>query len=404
MSSKTTNDSFWWGVGHAAFQVEGNPADSDWKTWTQTPDKITDGTNANLVTGFWNNYEKDFDQAADLGCTMFRLSIAWERVEPSPGVWDKAALDHYEKIILALRRRNIEPLVTLHHFVLPAWLSKKGGLESSEFADHFTHYAMTVVERLALGPAQVKWWMTFNEPMVLVTGGYILGEWPPGKKSLLCARKASRSIAKAHNQAVSTLKKNVEFSVNLKIGLAYHWREMQAENFGVLKSPAEKIMDWIFNTSFLNRINKNSIDYLGINYYGKSVMHFQTQWPFFKIDEGAGPTSDLGWVIYPEGLGEVLNDAYTKYKLPLLVSENGLADAKDLHRAEFIKNHIDQIKKALNKNIPVIGYLHWSLTDNFEWARGLSPRFGLIEVDYETGERKPRASFEAFKNIIKTGI
>lgn len=404
MESENNTKSFFWGVANAAFQVEGSPVESDWTQWTSSPGKIADGTDANKATRFWNSYEEDFDLAKELGSTMFRISIAWERVEPSPGQFNEEALNHYEKMVTALRARNIEPMVTLHHFVLPAWLSKKGGLESADFADHFTSFTLKVVEKLSWGTSQVRWWMTFNEPIVLITGGYILGEWPPGKKNIFAALKASRAIAKAHNQAAKAIRKSSEVPKEIKLGLAYHWREMKSENFGALNGTVEKVMDWIFNTGFLDSVNMKDLDYLGINYYGKSVLHFQSKWPFIKIDEGDGPTTDLGWVIHPEGLGEVLKDAYNKYKLPIVISENGLADATDEKRPDFLKAHIEQVKSAIKNGIPVIGYLHWSITDNFEWAKGLSPRFGLVAIDYEDGKRRPRPSFHVYKEIIKEGI
>jgi beta-glucosidase len=404
MNSKLQEGPFWWGVANAAFQVEGDPAESDWTHWTKALGKISDKTDANKATDFWKSYEQDFDLAKDLGSNMFRISIAWERIEPAPGEWDEEALNHYEKMIQSLRKRNIEPMVTLHHFVLPNWLAKKGGLESEDFSDHFTAYALKVIEKLSWSEAKVRWWITFNEPIVLVTGGYVLGEWPPGKKNLLAALKASRNLARAHNCAVQAIRKSSELPTGLKLGIAYHWREMKSDNFGIFSTSVEKIMDWVFNTGFLNAIKMKDLDYLGINYYGKSVLHFHGKWPFFKIDEGEGPTTDLGWVIHPEGLGKVLEDAFKAYHLPLIITENGLADATDSKRPQFLKEHIDQIRKAQEKNIPVIGYLHWSLTDNFEWAKGLAPRFGLVEIDYETGERKPRSSFEIYKQIIKNGI
>jgi beta-glucosidase len=392
---------FFWGVGHSAFQVEGSPEKSDWSVATETPGKIADGSNADIATDFWKNPKTDLDLAEKLGAKMFRLSIAWERIELAPGQWDQSALDRYQEIIVEIRKRGMEPLVTLHHFVLPLWLADQGGLLASDFSSQFSKYSQKVVGQLSKEPAKVKWWMTFNEPGVLVAGGYILGEWPPFVQDNQKSRSALMAMAHAHNLVVESVRANSDLSKDLKFSVAYHWRDIQADGFGPFNSLVAKMGDYFFNRYFLNSIAKN-LDYLGLNYYGRSVIHPSSHWPFFEIDEGTGPLSDLNWVVYPEGLGHALKDAYAAYKLPILISENGVADSKDSMRIDFIKNHILQVRKAQASGVDVIGYLHWSLTDNFEWAKGLAPRFGLVEMNYETGERKPRPSYYFYQKVINS--
>ncbi len=146
--------SFWWGVGNSAFQAEGAPADSDWRRWTREPGRIADGSDAERAVRFWDDPNPELDMARGLGAAMFRVSIAWERVEPAPGAWDDAALDRYERLMSSIRARGMEPLVTLHHFALPAWLAEKGGLTAPEFPERFDAYASRVVRRLARGPAR----------------------------------------------------------------------------------------------------------------------------------------------------------------------------------------------------------------------------------------------------------
>jgi beta-glucosidase len=405
LAAQANDEVFWWGVGHAAFQVEGSPANSDWKEWTENSKNIKDGSNANKGTNFWNTPEADFALAEKLGAKMFRLSIAWERIEPSPGQYDEAAMAHYEKIILTLRKYKLEPLVTLYHFTTPGWLAQEGGLTSPRFAESFSKYAQFVIRRLSLGPTQVRWWMTFNEPFVPVLAGYIIGIWPPGKKNLFTAIQVANTLIDTQNRTMSLIRQDKTLPQNLKLSVAYHWRDIQAEGFGIFNSTVRRVTNWIVNVWYLNAISASTqLDYLGVNYYGRYVLHFKWQWPFISVDEGEGVKSDLGWVVHPEGLKNTLKETYERYKLPILISENGIADAQDTRRAEFIKNHIAEIKTARKNNIPVIGYLHWSLTDNFEWAEGLMPRFGLVEMDYEKMERKPRPSFKVYQEIIKTGI
>jgi beta-glucosidase len=304
-------------------------------------------------------------------------------------------------MLLDLRLRGIEPLVTLHHFVLPAWLAERGGITAKEFPDQFAKYALHVVHRLASGPAHVRWWMTFNEPMVLISAGYVTGEWPPNKKELLLALAAITRIAQAHITAVQAVRRAQDLPRDLQFSVANHWRDFQATGFGFLNGKIAKLADLIFNRWILDMISRSTLDYLGINYYGRSVIHPQWKPPFVTVDEGAGRTTDIGWVIYPEGLGHVLKEVNDAYHLPILVSENGIADATDKQRPEFLKQHIAEIRAARQQNIPVIGYLHWTLTDNFEWARGFGARFGLVELDPATGERKPRPSFQVYKDLIR---
>lgn len=401
MTNLTHATPFWWGVGHSAFQAEGQPGDSDWRQWTQTPGKIRDGSNADAATNFWADPEKDFAAAKELGAKMFRISIAWERIEPERDRWDESALKRYEEIILQMRTYGLEPMVTLQHFALPSWLAQQGGLTAEDFSERFATYAHRVVSRLSKSPAQVAWWVTINEPMVLVFGGYVFAEWPPGKNQPLEAYRAAKNLQIAHNKAMSKIQRDESLNQQMNFSLAYHWRAVEAAGFGIFGSVVQKIGNWVFNTWFLNGLDKNSMSYMAINYYGRTVLSWQWEWPFININEGEGEKSDLQWVIYPKGLGDSLQQIYRKYQLPILVTENGLADSTDSQRADFLKSHVEQIQLAQSFGVPVIGYLHWSLTDNFEWAWGLSPRFGLIEIDYKSGSRKLRPSFEVYRQIIE---
>ncbi|MDX6770092.1 MAG: family 1 glycosylhydrolase [Elusimicrobiota bacterium] len=396
---------FWWGAGGSAFQMEGEPADSDWRRWTRQPGRIADGTDAERAARFWAQPEKELDLARELGATMYRLSIAWERVEPEPGRWDDAALDRYERILSAMRRRGLEPLVTLHHFALPGWLADKGGLTAEEFPERYAAYASRVVRRLSRGPGRVRWWMTFNEPMVLVTGGYLLGEWPPGLRSPLEAKRAAEGLVRAHTRAVAALRADTELPRDLKLSVAYHWRPVDAAGWGPLDPFVAWAGDRLLNRWFLEAIRAGeTLDYLGVNYYGRTVVRRADRWPFVALDEGLGVRSDLGWVVHPEGLGRALRDASAAYGLPLLVAENGVADASDRLRPDFLRAHLAEVRRAREAGIPVIGYLHWALTDNFEWAKGLAPRFGLVALDHETGRRSPRPSFRVYRDLIREGL
>ncbi len=247
--------------------------------------------------------------------------------------------------------------------------------------------------------------MTFNEPLVLVTGGYLLGEWPPGNRDPWAAKRAADGLVRAHRRAVATLRADKELPDGLKLSVAYHWRAVEAAGWGPLNPLVARAGDWLMNRWFLDAIEAGStLDYLGLNYYGRSVIRRRRAWPFIGLDEGEGPKTDLGWVIYPEGLGRALRDAHAAYGLPVLVAENGLADESDRQRSDFLRSHLAQVRAARADGVPVIGYLHWTLTDNFEWAKGLAARFGLVALDPVTGRRRPRPSYRVYQGLIREGL
>ena len=412
---------FLWGVGNSSFQVEGTPANSDWYRWTHTPGRIKDGTNADVVSDFWNMYDTDFKLAQEMGANAFRISIAWERIEPKKDVWDDVALEHYEKMLKQMRARGLEPVVTLFHFVLPEWLSEEGGVLAPDFVDQFAKYSRHVVERLALSPARVSLWMTINEPSAIILMGYlgnvsdIIGQWPPAhKNALLEARSALNNLVAAHVKAVGEIRK-LGYE-NVKVSVAQHWRVVEPASSGLINSYLASFSNQMMNRAFLDGVmtgstgfggavplpdGKPTLDYLGINYYGRNIIGFTSYLPpkFVALEEGNGKKSDINWELYPNGLLTVLEEVKS-YNLPILIAENGLADANDKYRRWFLKRHLKVLTEA-SKKYPIMGYLHWSLTDNFEWTLGLVPRFGLVEIDYKTLERKPRPSYYIYQKLIR---
>ncbi|MBS1985499.1 MAG: glycoside hydrolase family 1 protein [Bdellovibrionales bacterium] len=419
----TKSSGFMWGVANAAFQVEGSPAPSDWTDWVKKPGTIVDGTTGDRGTDFWNRYDEDFKLAQELGSNTFRISIAWERLVPAPGQWNEAALAHYEKMIVAMRARGLEPVVTLHHYTLPQWLADEGGILAKDFVNQFAAYSVRVVRRLSASPARVTWWMTFNEPMVLCNASYVSGEWPPGKKGdFQGAIKAAANLARAHIEAVRRIRAE---KLPIKMSIAKHWRLFEGKPGDITGGPLAKTVDWAFNRQILTALTtgklnfwmpgalwpendtialpekRSTLDYIGLNYYGRTFLGTKLAAPFFELSEGPGPKSDIGWEMYPEGMYLALKDA-AQYKLPILISENGVADAQDRFREEYIRSHLFYMAKAMREGVNVIGYLHWTLTDNFEWAKGLTPRFGLVEIDYSHNlARKPRPSFEYMKQFYR---
>jgi beta-glucosidase len=419
-------NNFLWGVANAAFQVEGSPKPSDWTAWTEEKGRIFDGSNAEKATDFWNRYEEDLKLAADLGSKAFRMSVAWERIETSEGVFEKSAIEQYRKIIQAVRAHGMEPLLTLHHFVNPLWLAKKGGVLAPDFPELFARFSVFVVGELSKDDLVLQW-STFNEPNIVAVACFLAGEFPPGAKNdFKRATQATFQLSRAHILAVSALRKEVlpRFP-KVKVGIVIHLRDFQPKTRNPLDRLIAKISDWTFNRQILKAAltgkifawypgskfyredlshlyDRKGIDFLGINYYGRTMVKFQWTPPFVAISEGEdGPKNDMGWEIYPQGLENVLCDAHRRYGLPILITENGTADHDDSRRPEFIREHLRALKRAIDKGVPVEGYLHWSLTDNFEWAHGHKPRFGLVEIDYATMARKPRPSYYLYQKLIR---
>jgi beta-glucosidase len=236
----------------------------------------------------------------------------------------------------------------------------------------------------------VNFWLTLNEPDVNPSFGYLLGKWPPQRRSLIVYLRVTRNLAAAHNSAYKVIKGKFP---NSKIGIAKHNAYFEAGD----KNPVNRLLkfatDWWWNEYFLNRISKHQ-DFIGLNHH----FHNRIDWGFNKNKNER--ISDMGWEIHPEAIYHVLKDL-ARYKKPIYITENGVADARDACREAFIRETLEWVKKAIGEGTDVRGYFHWSLLDNFEWADGFWPRFGLIAVDYKTLERKIRPSAFAYKKMIE---
>ena len=419
---------FFFGASNAAFQVEGAPQDSDWREWTRTnyPDgtaHISDGSNAERVTDFWNRYDEDFRIAEKAGLNAFRISVAWERIEPEPGVWDEKALNHYVKMIVAMRRRGLEPFVTLHHYVLPLWVAREGGVTWKEFPRHFGEFSRHVVARLSKAPANVNYFITINEPTILGRFGYLDDhKFPPGLNDASAACRALAGLAKAHIEAYRQIKDLGIKSV--KVGLAHNWQifEPLDKNSVSDQAIAQKV-DWMFNRAFMEAVitgdinfsmpfagavsdkvdlpgGRSALDYLGIQNYGRSYVTPSEKSPGYVLSEGSGPKNDLGWELVPEALYLAVKQA-ARYGFPIIITETGLADKEDRFRPKYLEWNFEAMRRLLAEKTDLFGYIHWSLTDNFEWAFGLEPSFGLVDIDYRTLERKPRPSLFMYAALIR---
>lgn len=402
---------FLWGAATAAHQIEGGMNNS-WTQWEKdNAQRLADGAKEkwqkwqqekfpemfqreNYISGrccdHYNLYEKDFDLAREGGHNAHRFSIEWSRIEPEEGKFNEKEIEHYRNVLKALRDRGMEPFATLWHWTEPAWL--KDGWANKKAPEYFSRF----VEKVA-GEFKdlVKFWIVVNEPNVGLGFGYFLGSQPPAIK---CPRKFFRAyfnLLRAYKESYKTIH---EIDGGAKVGYAHSFTPYESALIWPLGKIVVSAVEY-FSKYFVRKTEGFS-DFIGCNYYLRFVISLRKNiLPKEKIN-------DLGWEIsYPKGIYDTLVNL-KKYNLPIYITENGLADADDSRRPKFIKEHLKFVHKAIEDGVDVRGYLHWSLMDNFEFpdVRGFWPRFGLIEIDYKTLERKPRKSFHEYAKICKSNV
>jgi len=422
MSEFVFPQGFLWGTATSAHQVEGNNTNNDWWAWEQAG-KVKEPSG--LACDHYRRFREDFDHAKTLHQNAHRFSVEWSRIEPREGEWDEAALAHYQEVIRALRERGIEPIVTLHHYTNPLWLAAKGGWANPKVVDDFARYSRRVVE--ALGE-QVRYWLTINEPMVYMSMHYLDGVGPPGEHNVRLAFQVMEHLIRAHAAsyhaihqvaqshgwpAIVSLAKHAQMFVPCRrwwpgdrviaavTERIYNHRVLAALMEGRVKLPGQRTIHIPEAT--------NTLDFIGMNYYGRVFMRLQrggrSQWWGVRCStrhhREVIERNCLDWDVYPPGIGQIIRWALP-YKRPILITENGICTTDDSQRERFILRHLAVVARAIQAGIPVIGYLYWSLLDNFEWSHGFGPRFGLVEVDYQTQARRVRPSAHRFAEICCT--
>jgi beta-glucosidase len=338
--------------------------------------------------------------AKSLGHNAHRFSIEWSRIEPEEGKFDEKEIEHYRQVIIALRERGIEPFVTLWHWTNPLWIRDMGGWENAKTIDFFLRYVQKVINTLG---KEIHFWLIINEPNVYTGMSYIQGDFPPCVKSLWRANKVLCNLIKANQQAYILI--HEKFGSDVQVGSAHNLISHLPYNPNSL---LDKFSAW-----FLNNLRnfksfnwaKDYQDFIGVNYYHLEKIQFvlfgKRRWYFFRTYVNQNNVADMNWEIYPDGLYTFLKKL-KKYNLPIYITENGLADASDTKRANFIRAHLVQIHRAIAEGVNVKGYLHWSLLDNFEWDKGYWPRFGLVAVDRATQKRTIRPSALEYAKIAET--
>jgi beta-glucosidase len=413
-SAITFPKDFMWGASTSAHQVEGGNH-NQWTVWelahaselaktaekkyghlpsweaikkeAKNPDNYVSGRGIDHYT----RYEEDFKLAKKLNFNSYRFGIEWSRLEPEEGLWDEAAIEHYRQYIKTLKDMDIEPVLNLWHWTFPIWLHDKGGFKNGANLKYFNRFVQKISEEYG---HMLRYVITLNEPNVYTSFGYQLGTWPPQEKNLLSMLKVYWNLVKAHRIAYRVLKKH---HPEMQVGIAAQLANIQAKRpHNFFDEVSTKIMRYFWNWWFLRRIRRQQ-DFVGFNYY---FTDYYTG--LLKRENPKTPLSDMGWYMEPEGLYPLLLRIWARYKKPIIITENGVADGKDEYRRWWIEESIVAMQRALSEGVKIKGYFHWSLLDNFEWSDGWWPKFGLIEVDRAHGmERKIRPSAKWFADRIE---
>jgi len=401
----------YWGASTSAHQVEGKNH-NQWSIWElehanelakNAPDKLAhwlpawgaieseatqpDNYVSSVAVDFYNRYESDFDILQSLNMNAFRFSIEWSRVEPEPAKWDYTEIDHYRKMIRSLRQRGIEPVVCLFHWTMPVWFFEMGGFENKKNVQYFTRFVGRVIAELK---DEINLVITVNEPNVDVGESYVQG-LRPGPKSLSKGLKVYLNLMRAHKESYMVIK---HLKQSIQVGISQHITHMRPVNKNPITRGIVRARAWGWNWLFFNR-TKPYHDYLGLNYYTTDHMKL------WKKTNPNQKQNDMGWDMHPYDIRYVIRDGYRKYRKPVMITENGLADRQDQYRQWWLYETLRGISDAISKDsAPVMGYLHWSLLDNFEWTSGYWPRFGLVEVERATLQRRVRDSAAWFGQVL----
>ena len=408
---------FLWGTATSSHQVEGSNSNNNWSAWEQEPGRILHGHKAGLACDWWGGrWKEDFDRAAETGQNAHRLSIEWSRVQPRPDIWDEDAIEYYRQMLRGLLQRGMKPMVTLHHFTDPLWLTEIGGWENDETPALFEKYSIKIVDALK---EYTDLWVTINEPNVYTVLGYFSGAFPPGKNNFKACIPVLTNLVRGHAAAYRAIH---SLQSEAKVGIALNYQSFTPAHpwIGIDRWLA-RFIHGIFNASFPNALSdgklkfgfrsiniseaRNTQDYFGLNYYTRSTVGVSlrnTKENYIKVtlpkNAEISPNAFLANV--PDGFFEAMKFA-SGYGLPVYITENGIEDSEDRIRPRYILQHIHQMWRAVNFNWPIKGYFHWSLVDNFEWERGWTQRFGLWGLDVETQARIRRPSVDLYAAICR---
>jgi beta-glucosidase len=447
-------EDFVWGCASSAYQVEGawnedGKGPSIWDTFVHTPGRIANGETGDITVDHYHRYKEDVALMKELGLKAYRFSTSWSRILPNgTGAVNQAGLDFYDRLVDEILEQKIEPYLCLFHYDLPQTLQDKGGWPNRDSAYAFAEYASRMAEHFS---DRVKVWMTHNEPWVAAMAGYFSGEHAPGEKDPVIGFKALHHIFLSHGLAAEAIRAAAKQPV--KIGITLNLNPVHPASDSKKDRAAAQRMDIALNRLQLDPFLKGSspiqefalgkllshgivkpddlekihtLDLLGVNYYTRTVAKYDSKFPVVSAVQTRPEGNEYSgmWEIYPEGIFEILTRIWKDYyatldpekqpgmrKMPeIMITENGVpvpdgldfdGRVRDERRIRYLRNHLIQVQRAMQAGIPVKGYFHWSLMDNFEWALGYAPRFGLVYVNYETLERTIKDSGRWFAKVIQ---
>ena len=420
---------FIWGASTAAAQIEGaamtdGRGPSIWDAFASTPGNIRDGATPAVACDHYHRYKEDVALMKQLGLQAYRFSVSWSRVMPEgTGTINEAGLDFYSHLIDELLANGIEPWLCLYHWDLPLALHERGGWPNRDCAAWFVDYAALLGDRFG---DRVERWATFNEPNMFVLAGYGAGTDAPGIADFGAMLAAAHTVNIAHGHAVKALR---DLNVKGQIGVICNQQPALPVTPSDDDKAAAAFMDLVWNRSFADPmilgdypeglkelyapfvqdgdldIIRQPIDFFGLNHYSPTYVKSDPSAiggiGFGAPPEGA-PTTMMGWEIAPDAFAKTLTQEYERYGLPIVVTENGMADAaevgpdgkvNDQGRIDYLSKYLGAVASVIDAGARIDGYFVWSLIDNFEWSEGYGPRFGVVHIDYETLKRTPKASF-----------
>lgn len=428
-----------WGAASAAYQIEGayNEDGRGMSIWDSLSDgHVVHGDNGNIACDSYHRFEEDIALMKNMGIDAYRFSISWPRIVPKKGMVNEKGIAYYNRLVDELLKNGIRPMVTLYHWDLPMWLHEEKGWYSEAISEYFAEYTGIVVDALS---DRVTDWMTMNEAATFVGAGYLEGIHAPFEKVLPGSDEFNKSVSVltknvllAHGKAVRIIREHSKQPA--KIGIAMDGWFYRPKNLSeeAMRAAAERTfvnetnchrINWWLDPIVFGKANgelakyiskeemaiiSQEIDFVGYNCYKSNDLDDDNgQNP--EVTPGI-PRTAMGWAITEDALYYATKLIYGRYKLPILITENGMAnvdfvmsDGKvhDPQRIEYLKLYLEGLKKAADEDIPIIGYMYWSIMDNFEWAEGYDKRFGLIHVDYKTGKRTPKDSYYWYADYIK---
>lgn len=431
MNKNIFPENFLWGSATAATQIEGawNEDDKVPSIWDNAPEnKIKNGEDCHVACDHFHRMKDDVALMKKLGLKSYRFSINWCRVMKEGNILNEKGMKFYSELVDELISAGIEPLVTIYHWDLPQWVQDIGGWQSKRIVPLFADYTKVVVDALS---DRVKYWIPMNEPQCFIMNGHMTGVHAPFIKKYLSLSNTTRNCLMAFHASAEVIRKYAETEPKIGIAMAASCYIPESES----EEDIDKARKDTFNSIYGSMSNKwwgdplflgkpvnnfgvyrtrrkdmpkiqTKLDFIGLNVYAPNIKNQKKA----KIDYPENRRNQMGWVIDGRCLYWTIRFFSERYHLPILVTENGLChndivngngEIEDDKRIDFIKEYLSGVKRALNEDIEIMGYQYWSLMDNFEWAEGYEPRFGLIFIDYKTQNRIIKKSGYFYSELIK---